>query len=149
MNRITLKTATLAACLLVSSTLSLAASNTPDATIDFSGGSVAAGVGFTWGHGILHYQGKDFRFSLKGLSVAAVGAERIQASGEVFNLGKLADFNGNYTAVSAGATVAGGASVADMKNQSGAVIHLHSTTQGLDFNLSLDGVAIKLAQGRP
>jgi hypothetical protein len=147
MNRITLKAATVAACLFVSSTLSLAADKTPDATVEFSGGSVAVGVGYTWGSGTLHYQGKDYRFSLKGLSVPAVGAERIKASGEVFNLAQLADFNGNYTAVSAGATVAGGASAAEMKNQNGTVIHLHSTTQGLDFNLSLDGVAIQLRRG--
>ena len=144
MNRITLKAATAAACLLISSTLSLAANKTPDATVDFSGGSVAAGVGYTWGSGTPHYQGRDYRFSLSGLSLPAVGAERIKASGEVFNLAKLADFNGNYTAVSAGATVAGGASATAMKNQNGTVMHLRSTTQGLDFNLSLDGVAIQL-----
>jgi hypothetical protein len=143
MNRIALTTAAAAAGLLVASTLSLAAPS-PDATVDFTGGSVAAGVGYTWGNGVLHYQGKDYRFRLKGLSVAAVGAERIQASGEVFHLAKVSDFSGNYTAVSAGATVAGGASAADMKNQNGAVIHLHSTNQGLDFNLSVDGVAITL-----
>jgi hypothetical protein len=147
MNRITLKAATAAACFLLSSTLSLAADKTPDATVDFSGGSVAAGVGYTWGSGTLHYQGRDYRFSLKGLSLPAVGAERIKASGEVFNLSKLADFNGKYTAVSAGATVAGGASAAAMENQNGTVMHLHSTTQGLDFNLSLDGVAIQLRGG--
>jgi lipid-binding SYLF domain-containing protein len=64
----------------------------------------------------------------------------------VFNLSKLSDFSGNYTSVSAGATVAGGASAADMKNQHGTVIHVHSTNQGLDFNLSLDGVAVRLAR---
>jgi hypothetical protein len=147
MNRMTLKAAA-AAALLLASTLSLAAGPAPDATVDFSAGSVAAGVGYTWGHGTLHYHGKDYRFSLKGLSVPAIGAERIQASGEVFHLGKVSDFSGNYTALSAGATVAGGASIAEMKNQNGAVIRVHSTTQGLDFNVSLDGVSIKLAQAR-
>jgi hypothetical protein len=117
MTRNTLKATVVAAVLLASSMLSLAADNAPDGTIDFTGGSVAAGVGYTWGRGTLHYQGKDYQFRLKGLSVPAVGAERIQASGEVFNLASLADFNGNYTAVSAGATVAGGADAAAMKNQ--------------------------------
>jgi hypothetical protein len=143
MNRIIIKTAAAAASLLLCSTLALSA-GTPDATVDFTAGSVAAGVGYTWGNGVLHYQGKDYRFKLKGLSVPSVGVERIQASGEVFNLSKVSDFNGNYTAVAAGATVAGGASVADMKNQNGAVMHVHSTTQGLDFDLSLNGVSIQL-----
>lgn len=144
MKRMTLKAVTAAASLLLASTLSLAANTPPAATIDFSAGNVALGVGYTWGSGTLHYNGKDYPFSLKGLSVPAVGAERIQASGEVFNLARLSDFSGNYIAVSAGATVAGGASAAEMKNQKGAVIRVHSTTQGLDFNLSLDGVSIQL-----
>ena len=144
MNRITIEAATAAACLLLASTLSLAADTAPDATLDFSGDSVAVGVGYTWGKGVLHYQGRDHPFRLKGVSAPAVGAERIQASGEVFHLAKLSDFSGNYTAVSAGATVAGGAAIADMKNQNGAVIHLRSTTQGLDFDLSLNGVSIEL-----
>jgi hypothetical protein len=148
MKRNTLKAAVVAASLLASSTLPLAQGTAPDGTVDFTGGSVAAGVGYTWGRGTLHYQGKNYSFSLKGLSVPAVGAERIQASGEVFNLAKLSDFSGNYTAVSAGATVAGGADAAAMKNQNGTVIKMHSTTQGLDFNLSLDGVSIQL-RGQP
>ncbi len=148
MNGKTLKATAVAAILLASSTLALAQDAAPDATVDLTGGSVAAGVGYTWGRGTLHYQGKDYPFTLKGLSVPAVGAERIQASGEVFHLASLADFGGNYTAVSAGATVAGGVDAAAMKNQKGTVIKMHSTTQGLDFNLSLDGVSIQLRNQR-
>ncbi len=51
---------------------------------------------------------------------------------------------GQLTAASAGATVAGGGEVAAMQNQNGVVIKLRSTTQGLAFNLSVDGVSIKL-----
>jgi hypothetical protein len=40
--------------------------------------------------------------------------------------------------------VAGGGDVAAMQNQNGVVIKLRSTTQGLAFNLSVDGVAIKV-----
>jgi hypothetical protein len=43
--------------------------------------------------------------------------------------------------------VAGGACVADMKNQNGVEIRLHATTRGLDFNASLDGVSVHLEQG--
>jgi hypothetical protein len=44
----------------------------------------------------------------------------------------------------AGVTVAGGGQAAAMENQNGVVIKLHSTTQGLQFNLSVEGVALKL-----
>jgi hypothetical protein len=33
---------------------------TPDETVKISSGSVAAGVGFSWGSGVLTYQGKDY-----------------------------------------------------------------------------------------
>ncbi len=47
-------------------------------------------------------------------------------------------------AVTAGATVGGGATVAYLKNEHGVVIKLHSTTVGLRFTLSADGVHIRL-----
>jgi len=52
-------------------------------------------------------------------------------------LKKLADFNGNYTAAGAGATVGGGAGATIMKNQNGVVIELTSTTQGASLKLAI------------
>ena len=133
-----------AACILSTPAMALAASQEPDATIELSGGTVAVGVGYSWGKGTLHYQGQAIPVKVKGLSVASVGAESIRASGDVYHLANLQDFAGNYTAVSAGATVAGGGEATAMQNQNGVVIKLRSTTQGLAFNLSVEGVAISL-----
>ena len=134
-----------AALLLATSTLALAEEK-PDATIEFSGRSVAVGVGVTWGQGTLHYQGKAYPFSLTGLSIPNIGANEIQGTGEVYHLTSLEAFSGNYSAVSAGATVADqGESSAAMENLSGVVIRMHSATQGLQLNASIEGVSIKLA----
>jgi len=122
------------------------AEETPDATLKLSGGSVAAGIGFSWGGGTLTYKGKDYPVSVKGLSVGDVGATKIEASGSVYNLKKLEDFDGNYTAAAAGATVAGGASASTMKNQNGVKINLVSTTQGLKFALAAGGVDMKISE---
>lgn len=122
----------------------VAEGTTPSGTLNLSGGAVAAGVGYVWGHGTLNYGDHQRRFKLKGVSVLDIGAADVTATGEVYNLSKLSDFNGNYVAVSAGATVAGGAAVAYLKNEHGVVIKLHSTTVGLRFTLSADGVHIKL-----
>ena len=119
---------------------------TPDGTVKISGGSVAAGIGFSWGSGVLTYQGKEYPFSVSGLSVADVGISQAEASGEVSHLKKLADFNGNYTGVSAGATVAGGGGGTVLQNQNGVVLKLTGTTQGLKFKLGVDGVKITLKQ---
>lgn len=127
-----------------STIVALADDEKPDATVSFSGGAVAAGVGVSWGDGTLHYKGKDYPFRLKGLTVVDVGASAVKAAGEVYHLKRLEDFNGNYTAVSAGATVAGGASVTAMENQKGVVMELRSTRQGLQFSTAVEGVAIEL-----
>jgi hypothetical protein len=117
----------------------------PSATIDLTGGTVAAGIGYVWGHGHLTYKGASHAFKLDGVSIVDVGASHISASGVVYHLKDLQDFNGNYTTVSAGLTVAGGGSVVVLRNQNGVVIKLLSTAEGLRFNLSADGVNIKLS----
>jgi len=127
---------------------SSAQSEKPDATFDFSGGSVAAGIGYTWGDGVLHYQGKDYRFTANGLDVVSVGVSSIKAHGNVFHLAKVQDFPGNYTAFTAGATIAGGGAGTIMKNQNGVVMEVGAATQGLEFKLAPSGVAIAL-QGPP
>lgn len=116
----------------------------PSATLTLHGGAVAAGVGYVWGSGRLDYIDHHHRFKLKGISVVDVGAADITAVGEVYNLSRLSDFNGNYVAASAGATVGDGASVAYLKNEHGVIIKLHSTTVGLRFTLAADGVHIRL-----
>ena len=126
-------------------TLSAArAADAPDATIKLSGGSVAAGVGISWGSGTLTYKGKTYPISVSGLSVGDVGVTKLEASGDVSNLKNLDDFDGNYTAVGAGATVAGGGSAVAMKNQNGVAVTLVSTTQGVKITVGGGGVSMKI-----
>src|SRR5580698_2408578 len=120
----------------------------PSAYVWLSGGSVAVGIGYSWGHGTL-YNSKDqkqYKFKLSGVSIADVGAAGINAEGEVYNLSKPADLSGKYSAVTAGVTIIEGGSVAYLKNDNGVVIKLHSQTGGLRFNLSANGVTITLQQ---
>jgi hypothetical protein len=121
-----------------------AAADEADGTVNLTAGSVAAGVGYVWGGGDLVYRGQKHQFKLTGVSIVDVGAARIAASGVVYHLKNISDFDGNYTAVTAGITVAGGGSAALLKNQHGVVIKLLSTTEGLRFNLSANGIDIKV-----
>ncbi|MGH7876008.1 MAG: DUF1134 domain-containing protein [Candidatus Binatia bacterium] len=116
----------------------------PDATVKMSGKSVAAGVGYSWGSGVLTYEGKDYPFSVSGLSAGNIGAGSAELSGQVFNLKKLADFGGNFTSVGAGATVAGGGGAMSMKNQNGVVMNVAGTSKGLTFKLGVDGIKVEL-----
>jgi len=119
-----------------------------DGTVTFTGGAVALGVGFQWGNGTLTYQGQQYPFRLQGLSVVDIGVTRVTGSGTVHNLRNVADFNGNYVSISAGATVAGGGSVSSLRNQNGVVIDGISTAQGVRLTLAPGGVNITLV-GQP
>jgi hypothetical protein len=116
----------------------------PDATVEFTEGSVAAGIGFSWGSGTLHYKGKKYPISVDGLSVGAVGVSSVSAKGKVYHLKKVEDFDGNYAAVGTGATVGGGGGVATMRNQNGVVIDVVSTTQGLKLTIGAGGVKMAI-----
>jgi hypothetical protein len=59
----------------------------PSGYVWYSGGKVAVGIGYTWGHGTL-YNSKDqkqYPFKLSGVSIADVGGAGINAEGEVYN----------------------------------------------------------------
>jgi hypothetical protein len=117
---------------------------TPDAVIELSGGSVAAGIGYSWGHGTLIFQGKRYPLKIGGVSLASVGVTDYTAAGSVEGLKTPQDINGVFTSVAAGATLGGGANIAAMKNQNGVVIHLTSTTSGLGVSLAAEGMKIRL-----
>jgi hypothetical protein len=143
----------LAACALVSvaayagdtdSGAPVASDASPDGTVSLSGGSVAAGIGYTWGHGQLSYRDGSHPFSINGVSIVDVGATSYSASGSVYNLKELADFAGNYVAAGAGITLAGGGTAVYLKNEHGVVIKLIATDVGLKFKLSADGVHVSL-----
>jgi hypothetical protein len=143
----------LAACTLLSaaaygddseSSAPVAADARPDGTLSLKGGSVAAGIGYTWGHGDLEFHQGSHRFSIKGVSIVDVGATNFSASGQVYNLKRLADFSGNYVAAGAGITIAGGGTALYLKNEHGVIVKLVATDVGLKFTLSADGVHVSL-----
>jgi len=130
---------------LVAAVAGVSSAQAKKATLTLSDGSVAAGIGFSWGKGTLAYAGKTYPVQVEGLSVGEIGITRATASGTVSNLTKLDDFSGNYVAVSGGATAAGGAGVAVMQNQNGVVIELQSTTQGASLKLAAEGLRLTVA----
>ena len=134
----------LALCLLLAQ-LGLSSAQSPAGIIELSGGSVAVGIGYSWGSGTLIFQGKRYPLKISGVSIASVGVTDYTAAGSVEGLKTPQDINGNFTAVSAGGTLGGGGNIAAMKNQNGVVIHLTSTTQGLSLTLAAEGMKITLA----
>ncbi len=117
-----------------------------DGVIELSGGTVAAGIGYSWGSGTLTQAGKQYPLKIEGLSVGKVGITKASAYGKVFNLKNVNDINGTYAAIGTGATVGGGGSAATMKNAKGVIIDLYTTSEGASFSLGAAGVTIQLNQ---
>ena len=115
-----------------------------DATLRLTQSSVALILGYTWGSGSLLFQDKIYRVEVGAVSVLALGFVKAEASGEVFNLKRIEDFDGTYTAVSIEGTLAGGAGATIMQNQNGVVIHLFTTTAGLNLKLAPEGVRLSI-----
>ncbi len=116
----------------------------PDATLTLTQGQVAAGIGWSWGKGVLKYEGKEYPFKVKGLSVIDIGITKASASGKVYGLKQLEDFDGTYSGGAAQGTVGGGAGATRLKNQSGVVLELLSRTKGVNFKLAGEGVTFTL-----
>jgi len=122
----------------------LASGEEPSGTVSIESTSIAIGIGVQWGDGVLKYNGQEYKFSVGGLSVLDLGVSSISATGKVYNLKKLSDFSGTYSAAEAGIAVGAGVGASSMRNQNGVDITLTSTKVGVKFKLAPEGLKIKL-----
>ena len=116
---------------------------TPSGKVSLSTTSIAAGVGVSWGDGKLTFKGKDYPFSVDGLSLVDWGISKAQANGDVYNLTDVSKFGGTYLAAEAGLTLAGGMGGMVLRNSDGVILHLRSVSQGARLQLGTSGLTIK------
>jgi hypothetical protein len=86
----------------------------PDGVIELAGGSAAAGVGITWGSGILIFQGKRYSLVVDGGQIAAVGVREYTAAGSVEEFRTPQGIERIY---SVGLNLGGGDSITARQNQ--------------------------------
>ncbi|HYX20763.1 MAG TPA: hypothetical protein VFA98_07960 [Thermoanaerobaculia bacterium] len=115
-----------------------------DAVLKLTEGSVAAGIGWSWGHGTLTYMGKSYRVKVDGLTVGEVGMTNAKAKGNVYNLKKLEDFTGVYAAGGAGATAGKGRGAGALTNANGVSILLTSITKGASLKIAAEGLKLEI-----
>ena len=115
-----------------------------DGRITMVAHSAAVGVGYTWGDGTLYYNRHRYHFTVRGVSVAAVGYSRIIGHGRVYNLHKVADFSGTYGASTGNATVVKGLAGQFLENGSGVQIRIDDVTRGAELSGSADGIQLQL-----
>ncbi len=119
---------------------------TPSGTISITSTSVAIGVGISWGDGTLKFNGKEYHFSMSGLSLVDVGVSKVSAVGEIYDLKKVSDLSGNYVGIKVGISLGGGVGGVRMQNQNGVILRLDSTQKGIKLNLGPKGVTLKLKE---
>jgi len=130
--------------MVVASTAVAAEKATPSGKVTLQSTSIAAGIGVTWGDGHLTFKGKDYPFSVDGLSLVDWGISKAQANGDVYNLTDVSKFGGTYVAAEAGLTLAGGMGGMVLRNSDGVVLHLRSVSQGARLQLGTSGLIIKM-----
>lgn len=116
----------------------------PVGTVTMELQGVGAIFGVSWGHGVLHFKGKKYPFRVEGLSVGDVGYAKVSAHGKVYNQKRVMSFAGTYGALGAGVALAGGVAGLTMQNESGVIIDLAATQEGVKLNLGPQGLSIRM-----
>jgi hypothetical protein len=112
--------------------------------IVLSARGAAAGIGYTWGDGVLRYGGHKYPFTVNGISIADVGFSRVSGRGRVYNLHRLQDFSGTYVAATGEATLGRGIGGQVLRNGNGVEIRVDQVTEGARLQGSADGIKLTL-----
>jgi hypothetical protein len=132
---------------LLSSNNAFVIAQEADGTVKIMRRSVAEGIGLSWGEGVLNFKGNSYSFTFRArapLRELDASVSAAELSGEVFNLKKVEDFNGNYQIVDGQEMATGGGTRATLKNQKGVMVNLVSTVEGRKFTLGRDGMDIEI-----
>lgn len=117
----------------------------PSATIEIKKWKVGFIVGIGGGKGTLHYKGKSYPVSIGGLRVGAtVGMAEADLAGNVYNLKKLEDIEGVYTAGQAAISLVGGKKVWMLENAKGVLLKLSGKQTGIELAVDVGGMKISL-----
>ena len=131
--------------LLLALSVAPAQAQKADATISIDVNTAAAGLGASWGRGVVTYGPKTYAFKVRGLNVLTAGVQKLKANGQVFNLKAIDDLEGTYQkADKAGITFI---KKEDMglvvKNDKGVVLNLKAVKKGLELDLVSEGLTVQ------
>ena len=95
------------------------------------------------GGGTLHFQGRDYPFSIGGLGIGGIGVTKLEATGTVYNMPDVSQFSGVYSSLRSGFAVGDtGKGKLWLKNGSGVVMQLVGANKGVGLTLGADAVRI-------
>jgi hypothetical protein len=121
-----------------------APSTPPSATVRIQEWSAAYYAQAEAGKGTLYYQGGRHHFAISGGGVGGSGAQKVSATGKVYNLNRLSDFSGTYHGIARGLTLIEGKMHAKLTNQNAVVMYLAGQTEGLASSLGAQAFEVNL-----
>jgi hypothetical protein len=102
-------------------------------------------VGAGGGSGVLTYRGRDYPFTVSGLSLGVTaGASVSRLKGWASGISRVSDFAGTYSSVGGGGTFVGGFGGVQLGNEKGVRIALQGPRAGMEFAANLSGLRISL-----
>ncbi len=104
----------------------------------FTGGAAVGG-------GTLFFHGRFYPFTINGLGIGGIGASKIKATGDVYQLARVSDLAGVYGQVRLDWAVASqGDGRLWLQNDKGVVLRLRTKREGLILATGADAVRIQL-----
>jgi hypothetical protein len=116
----------------------------PITTIHIHGGSVGFIVGVGGADGYVVFHGARYPIEVSGLKIGTIGVSSYELDGRVYNIRRIEDIEGDYSAGEASATAGAGAGDIDMANGRGVEIRASSSSAGLQLTLGGGGATIRL-----
>lgn len=113
-------------------------------TLEVTAQQVRLIVGGSKGKGILHFNGKDYKFKMSGKSLGGAGVTKVDAVGTVYNLKNIKDFSGTYAGMGIGAAAVKGQGASSWENANGVVVKIKAKAEGVALNFGLNTVEIEL-----
>jgi hypothetical protein len=109
----------------------------------FTKGGFIVGVGS--GQGVLSFRGRQYRFTVSGMSVGfTIGASTSKFVGKAINLRSPGDLAGTYAVGGAGGALAAGAGGVQLQNANGVILQLSGPRIGVEASAAVGGVTIRM-----
>lgn len=114
----------------------------PSGTVVIDQTQVALLVSGSSGGGTLTFKGRKYPFKIGGLGIGGIGVSEIHATGTVFNLDRIEDFEGTYGQARAGYAFGNKGSGGFWLENGDVVMKLQSSRKGVALSLGGDAVRI-------
>lgn len=116
-------------------------------TVEVKSEQIRLIIGGSKGTGVLHFNGKDYKFKMSGNSVGGIGVTNTEAVGTVYNLNNIKDFPGTYSGMGVGAVAVKGTGASSWENNKKVVVHMQAkSAEGVALNMGINVVKIQLVK---